>query len=139
MVIWYDKQGKPLITVDMDEDKAKWMKEMTVVEGLLRDIDYKRVAFTQGKDKHGTEIFVSTVWLGLDQGYGLMMDEPDKDYKPVIFETMVFYEEESTGKVGDKEYQYNKEYQGYQERYSTEKQAKAGHKKAVKQFIKETK
>ena len=55
------------------------------------------------------EVSISTVWLGLDHGSW-------DDGPPLIFETMIF---------GD-EY-----YRDYQERYSTEEEALAGHEKAV--------
>jgi hypothetical protein len=45
------------------------------------DLDYKRVAET---DIETENVWVSTVWLGMDHGYG--MDGGD----PLIFETMVF-------------------------------------------------
>ena len=64
VVLFYDRQGKP-ITVE----KAN---------GLLGDIDYKRLAVT----KIGPYV-VSTVWLGVDHGY-------TRPGPPVIFETMVF-------------------------------------------------
>jgi len=54
------------------------------------------------------EIFVSTVFLGIDHSYG---DEP-----PLLFETMIF------GGVPDQ----------YQERYSTWDEAEEGHKRAIK-------
>ena len=61
-----------------------------------------RVALTE----YG-EITVSTVWLGLDYSFG--------HGPPLIFETMVF----------------GGEYDQYQERYSTEEQALAGHNATV--------
>ena len=41
---------------------------------------YRRIAVTQDMKLHGRK--VSTIWLGLDHGYG--------DESPLIFETMVF-------------------------------------------------
>jgi len=52
---------------------------------------------------------VSTVWLGLDHGF--------KNKKPLIFETMVFNADEEE-----------------QERYATEEEAVAGHKRYVAQY-----
>jgi len=57
---------------------------------------------------------VSTVWLGLDHGLG-WSDEP------LIFETMIF----------------GGNHDGYQERYSTEEEARAGHQRAV-ELVKES-
>lgn len=90
---WYDRQGNLIET-------------MEEVEVKLRDMKYKRVAYTWipfGK--------VSTVWLGLDHGY---LPRPNA---PIIFETMVF---PSTGYTDL-----------YMDRYSTEKEAWRGHWKAV--------
>ncbi len=54
---------------------------------------------------------ISTVFLGLDHSFSLK-----KKVKPILFETMIF--------GGD--------YNSYQRRYSTWKQAEAGHKAALK-------
>lgn len=90
---YYDKQGKPLT----DEQYMD----------LLRTIgpDYKRVASTDIGD-----IWLSTVWLGLDHQYG--------DGEPLIFETMQF----DDGEAGDCE------------RYSTIEEAQAGHDAWVKRI-----
>jgi len=53
-------------------------------------------------------VFVSTVFLVIDHGY---RDFGDKNYKPVLWETMIF-----GGKNND-----------YQERYTSLEDAKAGH------------
>lgn len=57
---------------------------------------------------HINDIQISTVWLGLDHNYGA-------NGPPLIFETMIF----------------GGPYDEYQARYSTEKEALAGHVKAV--------
>ena len=92
-------------------------KKLSNVEAtpLLMDEEYKIIEQTRGKDKDGEELLVSTVWLGLDHNYD--------GGKPLIFETMVFPKGEWLER--------------YCERYSTEAQAKKGHKKAVKQFLAE--
>lgn len=79
-------------------------KPITIEEAdpLLRDKDYKMIARTLAGDGE-----VSTVWLGLDHS---LMDGP-----PQIFETLIF------GGSSD----------GDMWRYSTEAEAKAGHKKVV--------
>ena len=61
---WYDKEGNE-IPID-------------IANGLIGDMDYKRVAQTQIGP-----YWVSTVWLGLDHSY--LRTGP-----PLIFETMVF-------------------------------------------------
>lgn len=84
------------------------------MEKKLRDMKYKRVAYDELKNGYR----VSTVWLGLDHNHGW----PSEGDKPLIFETMVFLHE------------------GYAEqdmqRYSTEKEAVAGHKAMVKKWKK---
>lgn len=65
----YNKQGKPLRTID------EFMQ-------LFMDDSYKRVALTKLKDYS-----VSTVWLGFDRSFG--------GGKPLIFETMVFLNDTS--------------------------------------------
>jgi hypothetical protein len=70
---------------------------------LFSRFEYKRIAYTELND----EVNISTVWLGIDHGCG--------SDKPVIFETMIF----------------GGEHDGYQDRYYTEDEARAGHEKAV--------
>jgi hypothetical protein len=55
------------------------------------------------------KVLVSTVFLGLDHSFG-------SDGPPILYETMIF----------------RGRHDGYQERYSTLAEAKAGHAKAVK-------
>jgi hypothetical protein len=59
-----------------------------------------------GEDHIG-DVCVSTVWMGIDHQFG--------DGPPLIFETMIF------GGVLDK----------WQQRYSTEREARAGHAEAL--------
>lgn len=61
---YYDRKGQPI-------ELMEW-------GGLLKDINYKRVGETDLPDGRR----VSTVWLGLDHGFG--------GGEPLIFETMVF-------------------------------------------------
>lgn len=68
---------------------------------LFQNPDYKIVQ----QDQIG-DIKVSTVWMGMDLGF---LNE-----RPIIFETMVFGE-----------------FDQYQERYATEQEALAGHKKII--------
>jgi hypothetical protein len=58
---------------------------------------------------HVGDLWVSTVWLGLNHNYG--------DGPPLIFETMVF----PTGSYSEE----------YCQRYSTKEQAKEGHDRVV--------
>lgn len=61
-------------------------------------------------------IDVSTVFLGLDHGWSNVE-------KPILFETMVFTHDGC-----------GSEFAGYQERYSTYEEAKAGHEKLVQRI-----
>lgn len=74
-------------------------------------VDYRRVAGTKVLDD--PEVWVSTVWLGIDHGFNFTTE---RNYRPVIFETMIF------GGPLD---------QDYQERYCTEAEALEGHARAV--------
>lgn len=66
----------------------------------------------QVADDSVDDVRVSTVWLGLNHNF-------NPDGPPLIFETMVF--------GGDDD--------GWQDRYSTEAQARAGHTKVVATLI----
>ena len=74
--------------------------------------DRKNRIIKQEKLKKG--IFVSTVWFGIDYSLGLAN-------KPLIFETMVFTSKDKMESVN-------------MQRYSTEKEALAGHKAMVKYY-----
>jgi hypothetical protein len=72
---------------------------------LMITQEYRRVASDMIGDYH-----VSTVWLGINHAFSNVE-------APTIFETMIF-----GGEFED---------EGYMERYSTEKEALEGHKRAV--------
>ena len=94
MSLYYDRQGNPITM-------ATWAE-------TAEDISRKRVAeATVGR------LWVSTVWLGLDHGFG--------DGPPLIFETMIFA-------VDGEDVNWTVE---YCERYSTEAATLAGHERAV--------
>ena len=73
--------------------------------------EYRRVANDNIEDIH-----ISTIWLGINHAFYTV--EP-----PIVFETMIF-----GGKF---------EEEGYMERYSNEKEALEGHKRAVELVKKE--
>lgn len=74
------------------------------------------------KQEHIDNKFVSTVFLGIDHNFNLLYADDDKDeYKPHIFETMVFNEGEGR--------------EQYCDRYSTWKEAEEGHQRAI-QWVK---
>lgn len=80
---------------------------------LLSNREYKRVAETTLPDGR----WVSTVWLGLDHGYGAG--------SPLIFETMVFRSKDDLEDLA-------------MDRYSTEDEAKTGHQEMVDAALKGT-
>lgn len=86
---YYDRDGKPITM-------RRWVD-------LSNDLAYCNVRMTAVND----EVSVSTIWLGLDHGFG--------SSTPVIFETMVF------GGPLDQQ----------MERYSTLIAAEAGHERWV--------
>jgi hypothetical protein len=91
-ILYYDMDGNPL---SMEEWSAYYGHNRHVGETYVRR-------------RHKT-YYVSTVWLGLDHGWG--------DGPPVIFETMVF----ERGDFSDLD----------MDRYATKEQAKAGHRRMV--------
>lgn len=98
---YYDKMGKPI---------SFWE-----FSGYSADLKYKIIA----QNTFGY-FFVSTVWLGLDHGFSFgLLEKNNLPYFPIIFETMIFYE-------NDKE-EIDHELHDYQERYASEEQAKQGH------------
>lgn len=78
---------------------------------LTGDKEYRRVAFDRLPD--GRE--VSTVWLGLDHGWG--------GTEPIIFETMIF--------GGSADFEGENQW-----RYRTEDEAKLGHATIVSALLK---
>jgi len=77
---------------------------------------------------------VSTVWLGLDHGYGMTP-------VPLIFETMIFAPKDATvgredrGTGGDASGTAPVDLDQYQERYPTEEAAQAGHDRALAAMV----
>lgn len=95
----------------LDEQKQPYL--VPVKEYMKLDYDPLMKIVQQDKIMDGdTEIFISTVFLGLDHGLG---DRESPNYKPLLWETMIF-----EGKHND-----------YQERYTSHKDALEGHKQAL--------
>lgn len=86
-------------------------KELELMEwaALLENREYKKVEQTTLQNGK----VVSTVWLGLDHQFG--------DGPPLIFETMVFAHKGSWSEEDC-------------ERYTTEQEAKAGHKRMCEKW-----
>jgi hypothetical protein len=92
---YYDRAGQPI--------------DLTRFSQLLADQEYKRVAETTVGP-----YWVSTVWLGLDHGFGT-------GSRPVIFETMVFAGPDDGTLGPDMDCR----------RYCTEAEARTGHEETV--------
>ena len=98
---WYilDENNKPVKSASVIE-AAEWL-----------DKNPERKAV---KQEHIDDIFISTVFLGLDHAFPW-----DKDKTPVLWETMIF----------------GGEHDQYQDRYTSYEDALEGHQKAIN-FIK---
>jgi hypothetical protein len=136
MILWYDKQGKPLLDAEDIKD-PRWIEQMREVEKLLTDREYKVVGQDYTPNK---KYWVSTVWLGIDHSFSWFKDEPNPH--PLIFETMVFYSKPAykyhTVKGKRKRWYYHEsvnddDYEG-QDRYVSEEGAKLGHQRWLKHF-----
>lgn len=93
---YFDRRGNPLT-----------LREWTMLCALKQ-------RYRVLKQEYVGEYWVSTVWLGLDHGFG--------DGAPLIFETMVFdHSQPGRESLNDLDMQ----------RYSTEQQALAGHQDVV--------
>lgn len=102
MIDWYDREGRPL--------------DIMSASKLMRDFDYKVVR----QQKIGP-FLVSTVWLGLDHNWS-------NEGPPLIFETMVFDHELDDGwGWGARDVDPG----GWMNRYSTEREAREGHRVIV--------
>lgn len=94
-MLFYDRDGAPITS-------EQW-------SALLADEEYVRVASDDILTAGGQALWVSTVWLGIDHGFG-------HTAQPLIFETMVF--ENGTA-------------DSFCERYATLEAAKTGHQALV--------
>jgi hypothetical protein len=106
--IHFDRQGEPI-------SMRRWAE-------LFEDRGYQVVARTEVGG-----YFVSTIWLGLDHGFGRWS-------QPMIFESMVFESELSYGKPSEwfpKGIVYHRDFEQW--RYSTEQAALAGHEELCEQ------
>lgn len=93
----YDKSGNPISMRDWVRLREHGGRDYIVVQ-----------------QDHVGPYFVSTVWLGLDHGMRLS----NEGYRPIIFETMVFRDDESDLDCW---------------RYSTEDEAREGHARMLEQ------
>jgi hypothetical protein len=108
--MYFDRAGQPISTRRWSE--LRW--QGVDADGKFGPGSYLRVA----ADEVG-RYWVSTVWLGLDHGFGFGRGAP------VIFETMIFVHD-----GGDDE-----PYQNACERYCTEAEAVEGHRRTVANLV----
>ena len=92
----------------LNEDKT-----FTKVDSVLEQQGFGTESWKVGRDELEDGTLISTVFLGLDHSYS-------SKGGPILFETMIFAPE---GKL--------KEYDQYQTRYKSWKQAKEAHDKIV--------
>jgi len=111
------KNGK----VIPENDLIKWSMWLGSKEGR-KD---RRIGMTKLSKYH-----VSTVFLGIDYSF-----RPGG--VPILFETMVFENKKkiNEGPIGGK-FEYHSSLEDYTERYSTLEEAKAGHKRIVREVKK---
>lgn len=95
--------GPTKMPIPVSEDKfLEWVKEFGHVNKMANDAVNKMT--------------VSTVFLGLDHNFDLDKDTSLLDYKPVLFETMVFSDQGEDL---------------FQARYSSYEEAMKGHRRVV--------
>lgn len=76
------------------------------------------------------DIYISTVFLGLDHSFGMG--------RPLIFETMVFANKETEVEMFGKKHTIHRSLDEYSNRYTTMDEAKAGHESLVNDLKKKT-
>ena len=112
---YYDRDGKQI--------------GFGVYTKLFRNLSYKRVAHTLVGPA-----WISTVWLGMDHGMEVLHRHyaPDKPYRPLIFETMLFVDREGEWAATNAEIpKALRDMDQECERWSTLAEAKAGHNEWV--------
>lgn len=109
---WYDPTGK--------QYTAKSFRQR--MEDINKDLRDPKKKIVKQETVYGF-LWISTVWLGID--YGFNFDE-NPDYRPLIYETMVFKRNPFTGQI---------EFLNVEaERYSTREEAEIGHRLMVRRY-----
>lgn len=75
------------------------------------------------KQERFGNLYISTVWLGIDHNFVSFIRENPEESKPILFETMVFSDDEK--------------HDVYMERYSTKEEALQGHNRVMEILKKE--
>ncbi len=116
--LYYDRQGFPIPAVLRDGAEI----EAVLVWAQMRELD-DRALVRVARDDLPDGSWLSTVWLGLDQSFGVG--------RPLIFETMRFPGNDFT------EMEFPDPYDGEmttQVRYATEEEALAAHHEIVRRI-----
>jgi hypothetical protein len=128
MSLYYNRAGEP---IGLEE----WAKEMDTSEG---GIGGRRVA-EDTIEIDGFKVWVSTVWLGTDMSFG--------SGPPILFETVAFDQDDwDFRNAWRKEHGWNNTppkrdvwpHDQEEERWHTEKEALAGHRKIVEAILDHT-
>jgi hypothetical protein len=113
--------GTPPMHFDYDGNPIKMSQWAKLTEGKYTGEDKTwRIAETQVGP-----LWVSTVWIGLDMGYGMA----GSGQPPIIYETMIFFHADT--EVDGEELKIKTWDEEYMDRYATRAAAQAGHERAV--------
>ena len=113
-----DKFLKKKTKFILDENKNVIPATLLEWGAWLEDKNNRKHKIVKQEEVNGLE--VSTVFIGLDHGHPVFCTDI-RNYKPLIFETMIFKDQDEVG---------------YCDRYSTWQEAEEGHAKAV-QWVKD--
>lgn len=87
--IFFDRQGKPMTRDQYAEAKYESDEYRRIGLDTYPDLtDAIRAEDPLAATK--SVVTVSTVWLGIDHGFGFVSAGSDENYQPIIFETMIF-------------------------------------------------
>jgi len=104
-----------------EPDIIKWGKWIENFKNKVVKQEY--ITINKGK-LFEEKLWISTVFLGLDHGFsGIFHKTDDPPYRPILFETMIFYKDEKKKK--------QRAWDWYQKRYCTWEEAEQEHKKTV--------
>lgn len=100
--MWFNRDGEPITVEEWGELRESDSEYFRVAEDNLEAVSFDGEWYSM--------LWVSTVWLGINHNYG--------DGPPLIFETMVFVQEDMGGEIGCM-------------RYATDIEALEGHRATV--------